>query len=285
MDLKRFEEQIFFSTVRITIPRKSGGGTSIGTGFIFLAPLNDPKTRSVILLVSNKHVYVDPTQSIILNFTRRDPDNKEGPLLGQTTTLQAGEFHGVYTEHPDPEIDLACLNVSVITHPKRGIYYRNLYPKMLADYNEPDLLPGTEVWFVGYPENRYDTTHNLPLLRRGYIASVPKIDFNGKKQLVIDAQVFPGSSGSPVFASLGDKFKLIGIVTETMIRHEQLQSVHTGVGIGVQQVLGLGIVLKSALVKELVDAATTKIRAQLAEAEPEPVIEVSEPLAGKATQP
>ena len=274
MDLKTFQEQVFFSTVRITIPHKSGEGASIGTGFIFLAPLKDPENRSVTLLISNKHVYIDPAQSIILNFTKRDSNDPTRPLLGQTTTLQADHFHGVYTEHPNPEIDLACLNISIITQPDHGIFYKNLYLDLLADYTEDKLLPGLEVWFVGYPENRFDTTHNLPILRRGYIASVPKVDFNGKKQVVIDAQVFPGSSGSPVFAGLGGKFKLIGVVAETMIRHEQLQAVPAGVGIGVQQMLGLGIVLKSVLVKELIDVATAKILAELERAEPEPVAEI-----------
>ena len=274
MDLSRFEEQIFWSTVRITIPQESGKGASIGTGFIFNAPLNDPGKHSVTLLISNKHVYVDPTRPIILNFTRRDPSNLERPLLGQITTLQGNEFQSLYIEHPDPGIDLACLNISIITQPEKGIFYKSFFPEMLADYTEKELVPGAEVWSIGYPENRFDTVHNLPILRHGHIASVPAIDYNGKKQIVIDAQVFPGSSGSPVFAALGGKYKLIGVVTETMIRHEQLQAMPTGnVALAVQQVLGLGIVLKSQLVKELIDLATSRIREALMLENPEPVTE------------
>ena len=89
--------------------------------------------------------------------------------------------------------------------------------------------------------------------------------------MVIDAQVFPGSSGSPVFTVLGGKYKLVGVVTETMIRHQQLQAIPVGVAAGVQQVLGLGIILKATLVKELIDTVTTKIRDELAKHVPEPV--------------
>ncbi|MBZ0335006.1 serine protease [Marinobacter sp. AL4B] len=275
MDLEKFEEQVFFSTVRITIPQASGEGASIGTGFLFKAPLGDDSNRAVMLLISNKHVYGNPNQKITLNFHRRDPEDPSRPLLGEIKTLEADNFSGVYSEHPNPSVDLACLNVSVITQEDQEIFHKNLYPEMLSTFQEPDLLPGKDVWFVGYPENRYDVAHNLPILRKGYIASVPKINFNNHQQMVIDAQVFPGSSGSPVFATLGSHFKLVGVVTETMIKHQQLQTIPVGVSAGVQQVLGLGIVLKTALVQELLETVTSKVREELDQQEPEPLAENS----------
>lgn len=275
MKIDKFQEQFFFSTVRITIPSKSGSGASMGTGFIFNAPLNDPKNRSVTLLISNRHVYGDTTQPIVLNFHKRKPDGS-GPELGQIVTLQDRQFTGIYKGHPDPNVDLACINISVIPRPEHNIFFKNVYPQMLSDFSEDDLLPGADVWFVGYPENRFDTTHNLPILRRGYIASIPKVDFNAKKQFVIDAQVFPGSSGSPVFTTLGGNFKLLGVVTETMIRDEQLQAMPTGVALGVQQILGLGIVIKATIVKELIDHVTNEIKVSLEKEEGEPVTEESD---------
>jgi hypothetical protein len=50
------------------------------------------------------------------------------------------------------------------------------------------------------------------------------------------------------------------VVAETMIRNQQLQAVPTAVAIGVQQTIGLGIVLKSSLLKELFEAATAKFK-------------------------
>ena len=274
MRLDKFQEQIFFSTVRITIPSRSGCGASIGTGFIFRAPLNDAKGSNVILLISNRHVYGDATQPIILNFHKRKPDGS-GPELGQIVTLRDTQFARIYNVHPDPNVDLACINISIITRPEHNIFHKNLFPEMLSDFSEDDLLPGADVWFIGYPENRFDTTHNLPILRRGYIASIPTVNFNAKKQFVIDAQVFPGSSGSPVFAELGEKFKLLGVVTETMIRNEQLQAVPTDITLGVPQILGLGIVIKASVVKELVDHVTQEIKLALEKEEGEPLTEES----------
>ena len=267
---QQFEEQVFFSTVRISIPDQSGKSASVGTGFIFKAPVG--KDRSVVLLISNRHVYRNPSNPIVLNFHKRDPNDSEAMLLGQTVTISERQFRDVYHEHPSSDIDLACINISVIANPDNEIYYKTLSADLLS-YNDEELHPGSEVWFVGYPENRFDTAHNLPILRRGYIASIPRVDFQGQPQLLIDAQVFPGSSGSPVFVTLDRKFQLLGVVTQTMIRNQKLEAVPAIKATGVQQVLGLGIVLKAHLIRELVDVAISKVKKKLAVNTPEVIQE------------
>lgn len=197
-----------------------------------------------------------------MNFHKKNLDGS-GPELGQVVTLQDNQFTSIYKTHPDSNVDLACINISIISLPIHNIFYKTLTPENMSHFAEEDLLPGSDVWFVGYPENRFDTTNNLPILRRGYIASIPTIDFNSKKQFIIDAQVFPGSSGSPVFTALGGKFKFIGVVTETMIRHGKLEAVPTDTSLGVQQILGLGVVIKAPLVKELIDSVVDEIKIRL----------------------
>jgi hypothetical protein len=260
----KFEEQVFFTTTRITIPQANGGGSSIGTGFLFNAPLKDGSNRSVTLLISNKHVFQNPNGAISFNFNKKRDDGN--PDLGNLHTFSGQDFTGIYTEHPNPVIDLACINASIITNEEHNIYYRNLSPNMVADFSEEKLNPGVDVWFVGYPANRFDVSNNLPLLRKGYVSSIPRVDFNGQDQFIIDAQVYQGSSGSPVFASIEGKFKLIGVVSQTMIRHGKLQAIpalQAGAVVGVEQTLGLGIVLKSTLLEELIDAAVAKVIATL----------------------
>ena len=73
-------------------------------------------------------------------------------------------------------------------------------------------------------------------------------------------QVFQGSSGSPVFVSLNGKYKLIGIISQTMIKQGKLKAVPTvQTQIGIDQILGLGIVIKSTLMKELIEKALSKV--------------------------
>lgn len=134
--------------------------------------------------------------------------------------------------------------------------------------SENNLNAGDSIWFVGYPNNRYDTKNNLPIMRKGFIASIPQIDFEGRREILIDAQVFGGSSGSPVFASLNGSIKLIGVVAQTMIKNQKIQSVLPTTDeyydeYFVEQILGLGIVLKSNLLFELFDTATNHIKERL----------------------
>lgn len=263
----KFEEQVFFTTTRINIPQANGTGTSIGTGFLYNAPLNDGTDRVVTLLISNKHVFQNPNGAISFTFNKKDQDSE--PDLGNIHTFSGNEFSGIYSEHPNPDIDLACINASVITHEEHNVYYRNLTLDMISDFSEEDFVPGLDIWFVGYPANRFDVSNNLPLLRKGYVSSIPKVNFNSKEEFVIDAQVYQGSSGSPVFAAINGKFKLIGVVTQTMIRHGMLQAIPTlQTGLGVEQTLGLGIVLKATLLHELINTAVAKVIANLPREEP-----------------
>ncbi len=271
MQLTKFQEQIFFATVRITLPNTSGTGASIGTGFLYKVPVSEEK--HCILLISNRHVYGDASQPIQLVFHRRDDVDPDRPKLGDTVTLADSAFQSVFTAHPDPNVDLACINISKIGNNIPPIYYKNISDEQLPDFDHEQLLPGNDVWFIGYPANRFDTLHNLPVLRRGYIASIPKVDFEGRSEFLIDAQVFPGSSGSPVFTSIGGRFKLVGIVSQTMIKNEKIQAIPTVSALGVQQIIGLGIVLKASLLAPLLEAATKEIKAKLKAHTGEPTLE------------
>ena len=141
---------------------------------------------------------------------------------------------------------------------------------MLATFEEPELSVAENVYFIGYPDNRFDEKNNLPLIRTGMIACHPKYDYNGKPIFIIDAQVFPGSSGSPVYIDLtyenmkngqiviGKRnLKLLGIVSATMIRNNQLKSIQTGTKFLTEEVLGLGIVYKATAIKDLIDSMPT----------------------------
>lgn len=68
MKLDTAQEAIFFSTLRITKKGKSDSGASIGTGFIFEAYIDDVQKRSVLLLVSNRHVFGNSSETISFNF-------------------------------------------------------------------------------------------------------------------------------------------------------------------------------------------------------------------------
>lgn len=96
------------------------------------------------------------------------------------------------------------------------------------------LVPTQEEWLeltaiedivmVGYPIGLWDDVNNRPIVRKGITASHPAVAFKGKREFLIDAACFPGSSGSPVFllnigsyatrnaTCIGHRIKLLGVL-------------------------------------------------------------------------
>ena len=158
----------------------------------------------------------------------------------------------LYFAHPNLDVDLACINVSSIAH--TDAFFQCLDGKFFKPIDYEKVLLGSDVIFVGYPDGLYDPVNNLPLIRKGSIASMPNVDFNGSGQIIIDAQIFPGSSGSPVFVAWDGKYSLLGVVSRTMLRDSKLQILQVNTPqLGVKEILGLGIVIKQKHVQELID--------------------------------
>lgn len=257
MDLsQKFENQIFFSVTRIVAKSEDNKSASIGTGFILKVPTSGE--RCIFLLVTNRHV-------IPKNFTQIDlvfhcNDGKGKPSLSKFQSVVFNNYKKICYFHPDEDVDLAALNLSGLTSNPQ-LYWRHLEPNLFLNPSVDEIKPGDAISFIGYPDNRFDVLHNLPLLRKGFIASHPHIDFNGKPEVVIDAQVFPGSSGSPVFVAVENQAKLLGVVSETMVKNNKLQTIPaiTKKVKTVKEVLGLGIVIKSEALKALIDDIIKKI--------------------------
>lgn len=234
-------EQLLFTTVRIECLDQQGIPSCIGTGFFLEKQLGDGAYK--IFLVSNRHVLHAGVDTIKLWLTRA----KDGrPLVGQCEHILI-ERVGRMVMHP--EVDLAVLDCTALFARFPGsLYFKAIPYESLADFEEPELSVADPVYFVGYPEGISDTQNNLPLMRKGMISSYPKLDFDGQPQVVIDAQVYPGSSGSPVFVNLRTDgqmsdgrpmIKLLGVVTATFLKG--------------QDTLGLGIVIKATCLRQMID--------------------------------
>lgn len=53
---------------------------------------------------------------------------------------------------------------------------------------------------IGYPLSLIDKKNNLPIVRKGVIATTPTVDFNEDHGFLVDITCQQGSSGSPVVA-------------------------------------------------------------------------------------
>ena len=70
---------------------------------------------------------------------------------------------------------------------------------LLSKHDWDDVSHIEEVTIVGYPDGVWDTQNHLPLVRRGITASSIHYDFDGQPEFIVDAAIFPGSSGSPIY--------------------------------------------------------------------------------------
>ena len=250
-----FNHEAAYTAVRIQIEESNDheSRVSTGTGFFYLAdvPLEPGIVRSKLLLISNKHVLRGGHGVMTINLNRKKDDGT--PEYGNVKSFTLRGFSERYFEHPDENVDLACVDVSQFTHTDAHVKY--LSDEFLTPIDYEKVALGSEVLFVGFPNDRYDVVNNLPLVRKGTLASMPDIDFNGRGELVIDAQVFPGSSGSPVFVDWDANYRLLGVISRTM-RRDAAKEVPAK---PIFPTLGLGIVVKQRHVRELIDHKIEKI--------------------------
>ena len=179
---------------------------SVGTGFIVGHEWRDQKSSKNIsghFLITNKHL-IKNTNSGQIKFTNQSDDGGN-PHLGNFTyiTVEKKEW-GWWTGHSSDDIDIAAFPLHPVLkrlpNEHGTVFFRSIGTDMIS---EQDILEEIrvieDIVFVGYPNDIYDTKNNLPIIRKGITATPPNIDYEGRPVFLIDASVFPGSSGSPVF--------------------------------------------------------------------------------------
>lgn len=191
MKVETVGEQILFSTLKIDAP------PYVGTGFIV-----DHQWGELVgeFLVTNKHV-VEGTSQGKLTFTKSDGSS---PQLGQTSSVTFEGKHWNWIGHPSDEVDVAVLPLhtalQLLNERNMPAFIRSIPTDLFLDSATLERIDAVEdVLFVGYPSGLYDEVNNLPITRRGITATPIYIDHKNQPMFLIDASVFQGSSGSPVF--------------------------------------------------------------------------------------
>lgn len=221
-------EQLLHSTVQIICDRQAGD-RSYGTGFFFALFPNAGRDAPVI--VTNKHV-VDGSKTGHIRLTSRKDDGTAD--LANFIDVDVPDFPAQWIPHPDPDVDLTVLPLAGLLNKLLGEgkkpFMVQLDPSLIpTDAELVDLTALEEILVVGYPDGISDPAHNIPVFRRGITATPVNIDFADRKEFLIDAAIFPGSSGSPVLLYnqgswqsrgglvLGTRIKLLGVVHAVML--------------------------------------------------------------------
>lgn len=272
MKVESLAENLFFTTVRIDTVAPNGALGS-GTGFMFTHKLAEDKHAPFV--VTNKHV-VAGMQSGSLTFHQRKDDQ---PHLGTGFRLDMANWPTFWFGHPSPDVDIAVTPfLPLESHIKQqnnvDLFYRFISSDMVPTLEQVDQLDAIElVTFIGYPNGIWDSKNLLPVARRGTTASPIAVDFENTPRFLIDASVFGGSSGSPVFvlnqgmitdkrgnSTIGSRVLFVGVVAAVFFRTCLNQIVAVPVPTQTrpmaeqQEMIDLGIVFKARTVVETIEA-------------------------------
>jgi hypothetical protein len=262
--------QVLFTTVRIQTQLPDGSMTH-GTGFIYNA---NRAGLSIPVLITNKHVVKD-AESALVWFIAAEAGK---PKLGESVSVSYTEFESQWTGHPNDDVDVTCMLLAqaIINADAAGkaVFYLPIGCEMVPSEDvvaELDVIE--DVIFVGYPSALYDTVNLTPIVRRGMTATPIELDYCGLPMFLIDASVFRGSSGSPVFIIQRGGFMqagqyrvgstralFVGIVASTHLQHDEGRIVVSASTPTVEfdQLLDLGLVFNWRAVEETVDILCAK---------------------------
>lgn len=218
-------EQLVYSTVRIECEY---GATDRGTGTGFFFAFARRAQSFVPAIVTNKHVVEGATRGAF-HIHLRDASGQ--PTIQQSERFSIDNFEASWIPHPDVTVDLCVMPIAgLLEHANRngrGLGFVPLDMSLVpTDQELAELTPLEEVLMIGYPNGIWDSRNNMPILRRGVTATHPAVEYDGRREFMIDAACFPGSSGSPVilyntggyhtraggFAIGGTRIKLLGIL-------------------------------------------------------------------------
>jgi Trypsin-like peptidase domain len=272
MKVESLAENLFFTTVRIDTVTADGAPGS-GTGFLFLQKISDEKQAPFI--VTNKHV-VAGMRSGSIHFHQRKDDQ---PMLGTGFRIDIQNWQEFWFGHPSEDVDIAIgpllpLEAHIKQQNNVDLFYKYITSDMIPTAEAEQELDAIEsVTFIGYPNGIWDSKNLLPVARRGTTASPIGVDFEHTPRFLIDASVFGGSSGSPVFvlnqgmysdkrgnSVIGSRALFVGVVAAVFYRTQLNQIISVSIPTQTvpmaqqQEMIDLGIVFKARTVAETVEA-------------------------------
>lgn len=276
MRVESLFEQLFFTTVYIETTY-GDGSMGVGTGFIYNVELDvdEPEPKFVGLVVTNKHVIKGADRAAIRFFAGKDDEAFE-PLLGEAHTVTIPSPETLFTGHPNPDIDVTVAShvpwINELRNQGDNVFFRGITSSLaMNDENAQTLDALEEVTFIGYPNGLYDHVNYLPIARRGHTATPPSVDYGGQPMFLVDASVFPGSSGSPVLlvdsgmfttrtgdVMAGHRMMLLGVMAAVYQRDVPVLQVPTGMGAVVEDAIDIGLVYKARAIDETADIVLAK---------------------------
>jgi len=270
-------EAFLYSTVLISYD-VSNKSSSSGTGFLVFKEVENDKGH--VFLITNKHV-IPPEgtkKSISVRVNIKTDSHQPKVKLVEIPVVGVDKIFLPYVKvHSNKDTDVAAINITDFVNQQniRGTWLPQTIfgtkDKLIAE----NITIGDEIFLLGYPQAIFDPRNVFPILRQGTIATVPQEGYAFNDEIrkkyslpakidgfLIDANVFPGSSGSLVIlkqqsTTIGPQGQtvvsgakkvpyLLGIVSMSIpIIDVNLRSV---------QRMGLGVVYSVETIQEVIEA-------------------------------
>ena len=203
--------------IRTTTPQ---GEVFQGTGFFY--SVSDPTVpggpryqwvQTDIWVITNRHVVmpklngVETRPSTISVHLQRW--NALGRLEWVPVTLSSDSMKERVRLHPDERVDVAAIDMSeLLTHEIESNRDRFIYKSpfclsrdlLMRNNQKLQMGASSDVLVVGYPKGYYDNVNLFPIVKSGIVASKWGAEFRGSPCFLVDAKLFPGSSGSVVIS-------------------------------------------------------------------------------------
>lgn len=266
--------QLLFITVRLQVTKPDR--IEAGTGFIlnYVDPDSEDK-RPAPMLVTNRHVVESATK--IEFFMTAKKQDEDAPEIGKVVNIENTEGDSIWTYHPEPKVDIATVFIGPLLNKLKDqgkeVFFRGISSELIPSNDQlEDIDAFEEIIFVGYPVGMFDKKNFTPITRSGTTATPVQLDYQGLPTFLIDASVFPGSSGSPVmlfnkgfystpsggsFAG-SSRFFLLGIVAENFSmpqEHDvQLKTAAATPYVQTDQAIDIGVVFNSKAILETAEA-------------------------------
>lgn len=237
----------------------------------------EPGWRAIqdMWLITNRHVLLPKVrekeiapESFIFSL-RKIVDGHlswESVVLSREQLLQRAKFHA------DSSVDVAVVRVQDLLlerFAKNDAQYLQPFSvsrENFAGENNINVQASDDVVVTGYPRGYYDEFNLFPIIKGGIVASRWGANFGGKPYFLIDAKLFPGSSGSVVVSKPIDIAVRDGQVLHAKEKQFAFLGIYSGEpflegrtieaeDLTIKQKLGfnLGIVWYAWLVEEIID--------------------------------
>ena len=224
MNIADISTQLMYTTVPI-YSKNTDGTQSSGTGFIY--SIIESENTTIPLIITNYHVLENTENGFVeLHLTDGDkPSNKSVRV----------EFDKSIINNKLGNLDLVAIPIAVTFNDLYNKNMRPFYRTVSADMIPKDeqineLAAIEDITFIGYPNGLYDEVNKMSIVRQGITATPIWNNFKGEEVFLVDAGVFPGSSGSPVFIynrgtyptndgiAVGSRLMFVGVLAQTMLR-------------------------------------------------------------------